>query len=160
MLAKNELGRRNTNPEKQLAKLKTALEDVQLDITATVGKQSASLRNILNLSPGDIIPLNQMMDADVYVGNKLFKKAKVNADNGKLLLLIEDDPSTMTQNVRIKTEKPEQEADDNNTEQPPARRRRNRSSRNTDSADTATQTRSERREARQSNRNTTATRGA
>ena len=157
LMGKTDLGKYNMEPGERLAHLKNALKDVPLPITAIIGKQEASLRNILSLSPGDIIPLDEMMDAELYVCGKYFHKGKVHAENAQLQLRIADFPEEPSPPAE-----PQPEATEEDSETPSKRvsRRRGRGRNQEDGAkDSQAQTRSERREARLSGRRTTRTQG-
>ena len=163
LLAKTDLGKYNIPTRERLARLKHALEDVPLPITATIGKQEASLRNILSLSPGDIIPLDEYMDAELYVCGKYFHKGKVHAENSQLQLRIADfaeqpEADSIEANEHSSLDDPSEESA--GVEPKRNSRRRNRERRTDDNLNaTPAQTRSERREARLSGRRKTRTQG-
>lgn len=158
LIGKTNLGKYHMSSVDRLARLKSALEDVPLPITAIIGKQETSLRKVYTLSPGDIIPLDAMMDAELYVCEKLFHKGKVQVENGQLQLRIADFPEqeiTKTDTTEDDSSEPSGASDTSRTS-----RRRSRSRQLEDEpASTPTQTRSERREARMGGRRKTRTQG-
>ena len=157
LLAKTDLGKYNIPTKERLARLKHALEDVPLSITAIIGKQEASLRNVLSLSPGDIIHLDEYMDAELYVCGKYFHKGKVHAENSQLQLRIADFPEPPEISSENEEPAPQKE---NETEPRQRSRRRTRDRKSEDNQNsTSAQSRSERREARLSGRRKTRTQG-
>lgn len=68
--------------------LRQRLTRVPLPLTAILGRQHTTLSRAMSLKPGDIIPLSQPLDADVFIGKKYFGKAEVTAENGRLSLQI------------------------------------------------------------------------
>ena len=129
----------NTTDRKNMAeKLNSRMMDVSLPVTAKLGQQETSLRKALSIKPGDIIPLYNPIDADVFIGDKPFCKAQVLTDNNKLMLKIanseagEPEPeqeevakTTVAENPQEPDSQTPSAAADTETEQP-ARRTRTR----------------------------------
>ena len=155
LIAKTNLGKYNIPAEERLARLKNALEDVPLPITAIIGKQETSLRKVYTLTPGDIIPLDTTMDAELYVCEKFFHKGKVQVENNQLQLRIADFPEQ--ENTRTEATETDPVESDSTSDTPRTSRRRSRSRQQ--EGEPSTQTRSERREARLSGRRKTRTQG-
>ena len=160
LVAKSDLGKYNMSPKVRLARLKKALEDVPLPTTAIIGRQETSLRSVLTTSPGDIIPLNAVMDAELYICGKFFHKGKVQMDNNQLQLRIADFPEQEDTGTGTETTA-DTPADSTSTSEPPRTGRRRGRSRQQEgaAASSAAQTRPERREARLSGRRKTRTQG-
>ncbi|AMO56355.1 hypothetical protein GZ77_06050 [Endozoicomonas montiporae] len=76
------------NRKEMKQQLEHRMLDVSIPMTAKLGQQETTLRKALSIKAGDIIPLFNPIDADVFVGDRLFCKAQVMTDNNKLLLKI------------------------------------------------------------------------
>jgi len=65
------------------------LEQVKVDLTVILGKETISVRDFLALAPGDVIPLKRKtnQELDLYVGNQL--KYKVQAGSLKNRLAVQ-----------------------------------------------------------------------
>ena len=129
--------------------LKHRLLDVSIPMTAKLGQQTTTLRKALSIKPGDIIPLHNPIDADVFVAGKPFGKAQVLTDNNKLMLKIASDTTDEVvafDSNPIQTAQEEAAAiPDTTTEaaskepetERPGRRRRNRARSRTSSAESS-----------------------
>ena len=69
-------------------KLEQRMLDIPLPMTAILGRQETTLRKALNLKPGDILPLHQPMDTDVFISGKPFCQAQVVTSDNRLMLQI------------------------------------------------------------------------
>lgn len=127
------------NRDEMKRQLEGRMLDVSIPMTAKLGQQESTLRKALSIRPGDIIPLYNPIDADVFVGDRLFCKAHVMTDNNKLMLQIasasqlESQPSSDSGNQEAPQTTDAQDSD--NTPVPeeqtePSSRRGRRRSRN------------------------------
>ncbi|MGI9274475.1 MAG: FliM/FliN family flagellar motor switch protein [Endozoicomonas sp.] len=85
-----------------LNKLKHRMQEVPLPLTAILGRQQTTLRKALNLRPGDILPLHQPMDADVFISEQPFCQAQVVTSDNRLMLQISNGQSDNKANTNIK----------------------------------------------------------
>ena len=69
-------------------KLKQRMADVALPVTAILGRQQITLSQAVNLKPGDILPLNKPLTADVFVSDQPFCKADVVTNSTQLMLQV------------------------------------------------------------------------
>ena len=127
------------NRKEMATQLKRRMLDVAIPMTAKLGQQETSLRKALSIKPGDIIPLYNPIDADVYVGDRLFCNAQVMTDNNKLMLKIASKSADQIAETDSQTEQPiSEKAEDHpedteiaqpetNTSEVPSRRSRRRS---------------------------------
>ena len=65
------------------------LTTVSLPVSATLSRQASSLRKVFSLQPGDIVPLDNPMHAEVFIGQKLLFEAKVFSSGSKLMLKVD-----------------------------------------------------------------------
>ncbi|OED45797.1 hypothetical protein ACH42_04640 [Endozoicomonas sp. (ex Bugula neritina AB1)] len=72
-------------------KLIANLAAVPLPVTAILSNQESTLRKIVALQPGDILPLDSNMCAEVFIGKKPLCEAKVFSSGSKLMLKVENE---------------------------------------------------------------------
>ena len=80
--------RTNINRKEMKQQLEERMLDVSIPLTAKLGERETTLRRALSIKPGDIISLNNPIDSDVFIGDRLFCRAQVMTDNSKLMLRI------------------------------------------------------------------------
>lgn len=105
------------NHEKLRNQLAANLASVYLPVTAILNNQESTLRKVISLQPGDILPLDSDMRAEVFIGKKPLCEAKVFSSGSKLMLKVDSD-------------KPEAEAE-GKVEESESRRQERRSRRQT-----------------------------
>ena len=62
--------------------------DIKLPVTAILTSQETSLADMLELKAGDIIPLDDIADAEILIGNKRLGTASVLTDGQSILARI------------------------------------------------------------------------
>ena len=72
----------------RLSALKQRMLDIKLPVTAILTSQETSLADMLELKAGDIIPLDDIADAEILIGNKRLGTASILTDGQSILARI------------------------------------------------------------------------
>ena len=76
------------NKQDQLSALKHRILDVQLPVTAILARHETTLSKMLELEPGDIIPIECISDAEILIADKTLGTGQVLTDDHNLLVQI------------------------------------------------------------------------
>lgn len=165
VLAATDVGNRRNNKSQMKNDMAQALQQVPLPVTAVIGQQQTTLKKVLNIQPGDILPLSEPINADVFVSNKLFCNAAIVSDNSRLMLKInqqeesdQDDQQEYTPDTNSEGETvDENEIKSSRSARAEARRKARQQAKTT--TEPATKKRNNRSEGRVAARNRTTARG-
>ncbi len=99
LIATTGISNRSFNREHIEEQLKQALASVELPVSATLGKQTSTLRQVISLKQGDILPLTEPMEADVFVSDRPFCQAKIFTNNNRISLQIDNSEKTSNEEL-------------------------------------------------------------
>lgn len=70
-------------------KLAFALEDVRLPVRSVLARPELTMAQLMNLKPGDVIPINLAPKVPLLVGSKRFAEGTIGEQEGRAALLVE-----------------------------------------------------------------------